>query len=566
MITLKEIQELKDYLVNTYHHKRTTEQTTDQKYIDDTFDVPFVKEGVGIVRTGKGFRMVSNPAEHIVTDNPQVFREIIRGNGDSEANQRVASELNRWAKLLLRQVPHPFKENVKKLLGRGESWLYVIHNNGYDPEDDNDMPVSVINLDPLIVFPDRGEKNGVPSRMIVCYDRIAGDVQANYPYWTWKNRKNGLKETDKIPFFMYWDTDVRYFEADSEPLLTDLRGKPSNGDGIQENIYGIAPFVHAYSGFGEGSADGDPVNLAVSRLRKCRSLIGEYTAMRSTVNHIIFQYAHPNMDLMYDPQQWTPPPDFAEKYDRSPGAFNMVPKTQNGDLKRGVDMLPDQQLFMYLAKLEQDIDREDPLGTIDQAIGSSGRQQQQATDASLQRFKTIIDNCSHAFSVAFGIGLRMIERIPRIKPSGIKENDIAGYYQCRVELASKDPLENDRLRTLGERLYLNGQIDLETNLVKYQGYTVEDAQAIMAKILVDNATRNNPIIAQIMGEQAAREIGMEQQYQALKAQAGMMETTKPLPQTGSQGGEPRVGNIQSPQGMEMADMNLAQRGQRRMPA
>ncbi len=565
-VTLKEIQGLKDHLINVLHQRRVKEQLLDQEYIDDTFGVPFVKEGVEIVRTGKGFRMVSAPAEHIVTDNPQVFRQIVRGKGDAEANDRVTSELNRWVRTLIRQVPHPFKETVKKLLGRGESWLYVFHNNDFDPEDLNDMPISIVNLDPVIVFADRGERNGVPSRTIVSYDRIAGEVRDNYPYWTWKNRKNDVKETDKIPFFMYWDKEVRYFEADTEPLLTDLKGRLSNGDGVQENIYGLVPFVHAYSGFGEESADGDPANLAVGRLRKCRSLIGEYTAMRSTVNHIIFQYAHPNMDLLYDPQMWTPPEDFAEKYDRSPGAFNMVPKTVGGDLRRGIDMLPDVQLFQYLAKLENDIDREDPLGTIDQVLGTSGRQQDQIAGAALSRFKTIVDNCSHSFSVALGIGLSMVEKIPKIMPKGLNKGDIAGYYECRVELAAKDPLENDRLRTLGERLYLNGQIDHETNLVKYQGYTVEDAQNIMAKILVDNATRNNPLIAEIMGQQAAREIGMEQQYQALKDQAQLLEKSpKGIPQTGSQGGPPRQGNIQSPTGEEMMDMSLAQKGQRRSP-
>ncbi len=87
----------------------------------------------------------------------------------------------------------------------------------------------------------------------------------------------------------------------------------------------------------------------------------------------------------------------------------------------------------------------------------------------------------------------------------------------------------------------------------------------MDKILVDQAIRNNPIVAQIIGQQVAREMGMEEEYRALEEAQKMMEGTNPEVNYGSQGGEPRSGNIKTDLGREQADMSVAQRGARRSP-
>ena len=565
MITVKEIRELKEYLVKTYHFNRVKEQNTDQTYIDDTFVVPFVKKGIQVVRTGKGYRMVSAPAEHIITSNPQLFREHIKGTKD--ANDRVAKESNRWLKLMTRQVPQPFKQYVKYLLGRGEAWIYVVHNNDFDSEDVNNLPVNFYLIDPLVVFGDRQERGGVPKRIIISYDRIASDIRQNYPEWTWEHRKAGQKDTDKVPFFMYIDEDVRYFEGVDEALLREESGDLANGDGIQENIYGFVNLVHAYSGFGMGAVDGDPSQYAVGRLRYCRDKIAENTAIRSTLNSIIFRYAHKSVDLIYPADSGMKPSgDLKEQYNREPNSFNVIGVPTGTTIKASDDLLPDQQLFTHLYNTERDIDKEDPLGTVGGVIGTSGRQQDMAEEASLKRYDTIVENCAHAFSTAFGMAYSIIEKLDHLLPVGIKKGDINGDYNCRIDLAAEDPLSQDRLRTLGSRLYQQGEIDLETNLTKYQGFTVDEAQLIMAKILADNATRNNPLIAAIMGEQAAREIGMESQYEALKMQTKMAENTlPPVPKTGSEGGEPREGNIKTQTGREMMDMALSQGGQRRSP-
>ncbi len=575
MTTVKEIQEFKDWAVDVYHSNRLKEQGIDQEYIDDTFVVPFIKASVTPVRTGKGYRMVSAPAEHIVSSNPQLFRDKTKEN-DTQAQRdaNVAKEGNRWLRILLRQNPQPFKQHIKHLLGRGEAWIYLPHNENFKKDNPNNIPVNFVLLDPLIVFADRSEDSGIPTRIIISYQRQASSIQESYPLWAMKNGDTPIKPTEKIPFFMYYDSKTRYFETGGwkdtlgnvfrgEALLRDVKGKLSNGDGLQENIYGFVPFVHAYSGFGMGSVDGDPAYLAVGRIRYCRNRIDEYTAIRSTLNAITYRYAHPSIDLTYTGEE--PSGDIREAYNRAPNAFNIIRLPDGATITKAENLLPDAELYTYLASIERDIDREDPLGTIASAIGTSGRQQDIATEASLRRYDSVVENSAHAWATAFGLALKMITKLPALlMPKGLDASDIGDNYECRIELKAEDPVERDRLVTMGERLMINKILDLQTFLTDHYGKTVEQAQQIMTNILVDDATRNNPIIAQIMGENAAREFGMEDQYLALKEATNL--TAKELPKgAGSQGGEPRLGNIKTELGQNMADQNLVARGQRRAP-
>lgn len=565
MASVKDIQDLQKYLVDTYHAKRVREQEIDEQYRKDTFAVPFIQDETWIVRTGKGGRMVDAPAEHILTENPQVFRYAHR-KGATDAQEKVAKVLNNWSHRLLWQVPQPYKQFVKNLLGRGEAWLYVVHNELFNPDDPNSMPIKIITHDPLLVFidPEGGEEDGVPGRVLLYYLRTADNIKRAYPFWTWKNQRT-RKWEEKIPFLMFYDKDTRYLEADEEALLTDKKGNLSNGTGIQENIYGFVPFIHAYSGFGSGSVDGDPAELAVGRLRNVRDLLGEQCAIRSTINTLIHKFAHKPVDLTYPAEGPAPSGDIGKEYDRGLNAFNLIGMPAGSEMKESnIDQLPDQALFQHLYNIEQNINQEDPLGLTGQALGTSGRQQDMAEESALRRYTTIVENTAHSFAKILGMGLRICEKIPNMMPKGMSKTDIGGYYECEVELKATDPIEQDRLRTLGSRLYQMGEIDAETNLTKYQGYTQNEAREIMAKRLVDNVTINSPIVAEILGRQFAQEAGMEQQYEAI-LQAMKEGGGQGGGGIGSQGGPPREGNIQTQLGREQADMSLTQGGQRRSP-
>jgi len=560
--TVEDIKSLKDYLVNTYHNKRLDEQRIDEGFYNDTFDVPFVMDDATIVRTGKAARMIDGPAENIITNNPQVFRDYTKRK---DANERVAAEGNRWAQLLLRQNPQPMKEFAKNLLLYGEAWYYIIHNKNYNPDNPIDLPFYLLTPNPTIVFydPGGGEMNGIPGSVLLSYDRVIQDIKMNYPFWVWRSAESKMI-TDKVPFLMWWGDYKRYFEADEEALLVNKEGQLSGGTGLQDNIYGFVPFIHSYSGFGRGGADGDPANLAVGRLRWVRDLLREQCAIRSTLNTLIYKYAHKSVDLRYDSSGPAPSGDVGEHYDRGLNAFNIMGMPPGADLTVSEDQLPDTQVFQHLYNIEAAISREDPLGEWGGPIGTSGRQQDKAEEAALRRYDSIVNNTAHATATAFGMALRMIDKGIIPLPNGLKEDDIKSDYSCRLELRVEDPVGQDRLRQLGSRLFMDRQIDLETNLTDYQGKTQAEAKQIMAKILVDDVTRNNPVIAEILGRQLAMEAGVEDLYDAIKQEGQVTEQVQELG-IGSQGGPPRVGNIQTPRGREEADMSLTQRGVRRSP-
>ncbi len=575
-VTVAEIQELAGYLTKTYHAKRLSEQTIDQSYINDTFAISFLqnKDGtykIPVVKTGKAYRMVSAPAEHIITAIPQIYR-VSRKKKDTEADKRIAVEANRWVNIMSHQNPNPFKEHPKENLGYGEAWLYVIHNNNFDREDPNDMPFQIIVVNPMIAFSNGDERNGVPSRLVISYERVASNIKQNYPDWKWTKRESGKKDSDKVPFLIYIDKDIRYFEAAKDPLLTDGEGNIANGDGIQENIYGFVNFVHSYSGFGVSSADGDPASLAVSRIRYCRDLIAEYAAIRSVVDHLVFSYAYPSLDWLYNPEIITNPDGQLKGYSREPGAINKVAITPGGGLKKGVDMLPDQSLYQHLYNIEKQISEEDPLSQIGQAMGTSGRQQLDAEATGLRRYDTIVENTQHSFETAMGMGLRIIETLKvndkgdSLYPEGIKEGDIGGNYELKLELKAEDPIANQIRSADGDRKWQARIISAEENLTKYQGYTQEEAEKINDDVIVEDVILHDPIIRRLIAVQIAKEMGMEEQYTALEQQLGQMEKgISTTPQIGSEGGEPRVGNVKTQLGREMPDMSLSQRPMRQSP-
>ena len=104
--TLKQILKLKEhYELDLYDNVRK-EQKADQTYIDDTFNVPEIRDPHRIDRSGIGARMVDAPAEQIVTSNPQAFFDIKKGG--KEAGLHVSKEVNSIWIPILQRVVHLF--------------------------------------------------------------------------------------------------------------------------------------------------------------------------------------------------------------------------------------------------------------------------------------------------------------------------------------------------------------------------------------------------------------------------------------------------------------------------
>jgi hypothetical protein len=167
-----------------------------------------------------------------------------------------------------------------------------------------------------------------------------------------------------------------------------------------------------------------------------------------------------------------------------------------------------------------------------------------------------MDNTENAFATAIKMAFKECQVIPGLIPDGIRETDLEMDYEVEVKLKAKDPIEDDRKITLGDRLWSagKGSISLKRFHTQYQGLTDEESDKEIARMLADQVTIYNPDIASVMGMVAAEESGMEEWLQKAKERRTMIE------QSGAQGmreeqtpsAQQRTqGEVQTPLGQEI---------------
>jgi len=563
-LSIKEIKELENHLVNTRHSHRVEVQQDDQTYYDDTFSLPLIKDASYIVRTGAPARLINGITEQIVTDNPQAFTKPRENTNIANASSvNVAKEFNRQLQILNKQNPNPFKESIKNKLVRGDNYIYVIHNESlvnYKGDWHKDMPdavpVKYIVFDPMIVFfdPDEGEENGIPNRVIISFKRSAGELHQRYPHWKPKNgMERGKWGAEPIPFFMYWDNKIRYFEADDSALLTDDEGKLANGEGIQKNPYGFVPLVHSYSGFGKDSVDKDPASLAVSRIRMIKDMYREDCTMRSDFSFIIHKFAHKHYDLI-NKSGTKLSPDLFNNYDAGAGKWNVVDIPPGADIEVRETLLPDAQVFQYYNIIRGDLAMEDLPILRGVPVSSSGRQDDIARNTGMKLYSSVINNTAREWATALDMGAKVSEKMMML-PVGIKEGDFENYTDTRVELRSIDPIEAERKSLSGRAQVQAGQLSLKTNFIKFQNMTDGEADDEIDQMMAEQYILQNPDIAMFIGAKVAEKSGLADEFAAWKEQRqqeeGKFQLGRPI---GSKGGEPRTENIQSARGAEEADI------------
>ena len=555
--TVAEIRDLRTYCVNELYSQVRKEQKADQEYRQDTFRVDEIRDPHKVWRSGLGARIVDAPAEQIITSNPEVAFDILKGNKDIAI--KLSAEVNRnWIQILRWQNPNPFKEYVKNLLGRGNAFIQICHNEAWINESgaQRGLPVYFLIPDPMVVYasPDQDEF-GIPKWVIVYYKRQVRDVILKHPHWTNPYRKKG-DLGEQVDWLEYWDKDIRYFEADEEATLKG---------GIQPNILGFVPFIQKYSGFGKRSPEGKLEDLIVSDLRLSRDLIKQECIKRSNIQSAEDIFAHRPKTLLTSGEIGE-----AQINELSWGSYDLnVLQGVPPDTRLIDETYPPVPAEMYasLANIRAEIAQRNPLILAGFPLGSSGRQDSMAEAAAMRRYDSIVENTENAWATAFDLALKIIKSGIIVRPEGLTKKDLEATFKCAVKLKASDPVEEDRKATLGSRLYAQKEIDLTTNLTQFKGYSQDRAQEIIVQMLADAVTINNPYVAQYLGMVAAKEMGMEDAIEYLQQQAqgmnqqqqGTMQPLTPTQQRRAQG------EAETPLGDEMVDDNLRSRGTRRPP-
>jgi len=567
MVDIEEIQDFKTYLVDTRHSERVNQQTIDQKFFEDKFDIPHIKKKEYEIRSGFVAEMSNAFTQQLISSIPKVYVDpkMVKGaitKEKQEGSDRLAKLWNQWCYQLGKQSHNPFKQTFKYLaFNRGESWIYIPHKpelaqwkgeTDWQDEYPDMIPTHFLIYDPLVMFSDPSEDiKGKPSRVVVSYKRLAADIYANYPMWS---KYKDVKPDQSVDFLLYVDKDQIYAEAEKESLFREKNGNYSNGDGRRNNLYKCLPFVHTYSGFGVDTENHAPELLAYSRTRMIRGKIEEDAAMASDFSYNMHAFAFRHRTFVNKSGVEVGADAFKEYHPDDPAKLSILNIPAGSDIEVEETQLFDAPVFAYRQQVKSDLMQSYPSPLKGQASGSSGRQEDILSGAALSFYDCVVENNSTLWAQAFEIALKVSSELD-ILPAGLKVDDIKSYSKITVNTKRDDPLESLRAAADGDRKYQLGIIDLETNLIEYQHKTKEEAKQIMARLLVDDVTRNHPVFRELMGMTLAQEMGVVDQYMSLSQGAQGQGGINPTPQFGSQGGQPREGNIKTQAGREQIDMS-----------
>jgi hypothetical protein len=516
------LEETKKFIkryVDLYSTVRT-EQRTDLTYIEDTFETD-VKDPHREFHSGIGRRMVDAPAEHIVTSNPQFFCEPIKGTkGAKESASRISKVVNeQWIPTLRLQDPNPFKQSVKNKLGRGESGIKLAHNDTWigDKENRTDLPVHFLILDPMVVY-NSPEKSGsgVPERNIIKYERQPWELIVAYPALKDILQKK-VDEGKMAEWVEVWDNTFKYCEVDNIPVPNPA---------ISPHFYGVTPFVRKYSGFGTRSPDGELASLIVSDIRFSRSLIKEECSLRSDIASKIHLSGHKPVTLELPPGI-SPENTKKLKDELQLGAYglNLLPA--------GTKFIEDKfftvaaEELLRLREVKEELAQRCPFLLAGFPYGAaSGRERDVTFTAAMRRYDTVIENTENEWATAIGMALKIIDNVPGMNlPDGLQRGDLKHKFTYRIKLKASDPIEDDRLVTQGDRLWMQGQgsISLKTNHMKYQGMTEDEHEDEVAEMMADRLMLFNPDVASVYGAVFGEEAGLEQMLEGLRQQNALQQ-------------------------------------------
>ena len=499
METVADIMKLKERYIALYGLTRQY-QLIDQTYRDDTFPVPEIKSPHKIWRSGVGSRMVDAPAEQIVTSNPQVFFDIIKGN--KEIATHLSKEVNEnWVELLKQSNPNYFKESVKNKLSRGESYVKVVHNEkwmrnpkGKDKDglpifDRRGMPVIFGVPDPMVIYGSPEEDDcgwipniGIPNRVLMIYPRQPAELLARYP--SYKNKAGKKKDTEWVE---YWDKDTMYYAADDEVIVHT------------KNPYKVTPFVRKYSGFGRRAPDGELANLIVSDIRFSKDLIKQECMTRSNIIEIERLFAHSpkiiSQSGLANPLNEKDFKDFSwGEYD-----INVLPPGSKLEDFEALSVPP--EMYQNHAKVMTELMQRNPFLAAGSPFAPSAREGDRSFTAAMRRYDSIVESTESEWATATALALIICRVMPGLKPDGLNEEDLNATYKVSMKLRSEDPIEHDNLVTLGERLRNSERpaIDLSTFHTEFLGWTQAKSEKVQVGILAEQVTFNNPAWVQAVG-------------------------------------------------------------------
>lgn len=553
MKRVDEIKKFKTYVVDERNSQRVTEQRLDQEFFEDKYPMPMIVNVKYQIRTGYVAGMINGVANQMIGKNPRCFTKS-RSDADliKKASDRIAIEGNRQLKVWLRTLQNPYRKTFKTNILRGEEWIYMVHDENLDQwkESEHDgltwqkynpdfLPVIPIFYDPMVMFHDPSEDvNGQPSRVVVFFQRNTNDLIQRYPKWRGK-------ENLKVDFFLYFDDEYSYAEAEGKPLF-----------GLRKNLYKRVPFVHCYTGWGVETEDKDPALLAFSRPRMLRNLITEASTMHSNIALSAHKEAHGTRLIIIPQSSADQEVDLSQFKIQADDQVVVARIPDGADWREDKPIQLSDQVYMHTASIESKINESFPGVLQGGTPGSSGRQDDRATGYALSIYESPLENVNYLWANALELGFHIAEKMDML-PTKVNKGDIDSYSELTVDLGKEDPIQLSQRTSQGQMLFERNIIDHLTLLTEYMGKTVDEAEKIIDQTWVDNVIRSHPAFPQMVLEAIGEEMGAGDRLAGIEQEmGGQAQGINPSSNIGSQGGEPRTGNIKTSRGREMSDLSV----------
>ncbi|MFA4837066.1 MAG: hypothetical protein WC749_13480 [Dehalococcoidia bacterium] len=255
-----------------------------------------------------------------------------------------------------------------------------------------------------------------------------------------------VKPHEYVIWVQGWTQHERmYFAIDQK--YTNHAGIPIDGNLITEHDYGFTPYIRAFTGYGEESAEGDPADMAVGILTGWdRVIIGEGRD-RTILDTQLAKHALPVMVREWNPGVEPTPKD--KELDVSPGAvIDAVGFKANYLMPPSVN----PALISQLNDTKELFEAFQP-GSITGQIG--GRNEPAVgrnimiSQANMQNTPIYI-SAKTALAQVLGTALETVEKVIQsgveMRGFKLKPEDIKGNYKVNVEIRTGNP--DERLRNL----------------------------------------------------------------------------------------------------------------------
>ena len=520
-------------------------------------------------------RIVDTGAEHIASDNPVVLKDPLTQTKDAqERADKIEGFGNALLSMLMQADVHPVQETVKNFGVRGESFIKVYPNPDYPEKPERQKgerkdhfearieawedeckaipPILWDILEPMTVYSSMKHRLNIPLDAIISYQRTVADVKNEYPKW--KN-PNHREDDENVDWLEYYSWEYRYFEADEEAVT----------DGVEENLLGVVPLVHLYSGLGKRNDKGTPDTLVRDLIFPVKDNIIAYSRAQSQLDSIVGLYTHPRIITSLSKKD-------LEGMELSPGAaITGIPENARFELNQG--MSPHPALFQHVINLGNELEQyiPSPLGGGISGAESGYQQAQQISQGSLKYIR-LKESTQHILEAALMLSFRFIKRVlrhdvvlrgitkddrkPQIDTFKIKIKDLEDFTQVKVRLEPSDPEYRDRRALIGLRMRQQKEISRVAFLQDYA--SIPNASDEITQIYAEQILETNPMIQQVIGMKALEKMGMKEEAEMIQKQMQQQEqNAKSIQETS---GMPSTDRSRRPgqQGLEMADLAIRQ--------